>query len=167
MHFLKYFSSRFFPFTYLLVGLVSFHSCGAPRTVINVKLKEFACCFPISSVNSATWYSQFTFILFGWQESHIHSLMNVLRYCNLDESLQEEDSLVCHNGLERLYKTKELDYMSYIVLRMFENTEVSNFLCLKVATLWNLPVFDSLMLDWAIENLCYFNFWPLQNNLNC
>lgn len=53
--------------------------------------------------------------------------MNVLRYCNLDESLQGEDSLVCDNGLERLYKTKELDYMSYIVLRMFENTEVCNF----------------------------------------
>ena len=50
--------------------------------------------------------------------------MNVLRYCNLDESLQGEDSLVCQNALERLYKTKELDYMSYIVLRMFENTEV-------------------------------------------
>lgn len=53
--------------------------------------------------------------------------MNVLRYCNLDESLQGEDSLVCYNALERLYKTKELDYMSYIVLRMFENTEVCNF----------------------------------------
>ncbi|XP_062151257.1 inositol hexakisphosphate and diphosphoinositol-pentakisphosphate kinase VIP1-like isoform X6 [Alnus glutinosa] len=63
--------------------------------------------------------------LYFTSESHIHSLMNVLRYCNLDESLQEEDSLVCHNGLERLYKTKELDYMSYIVLRMFENTEVA------------------------------------------
>lgn len=50
--------------------------------------------------------------------------MNVLRYCNLDESLQGEDSLVCHSALERLYKTKELDYMSYIVLRMFENTAV-------------------------------------------
>ncbi|XLS56387.1 hypothetical protein HN51_006142 [Arachis hypogaea] len=56
--------------------------------------------------------------------NHIHSLMNVLRYCNLDESLQEEESLVCHNALDLLYKTKELDYMSYIVLRMFENTEV-------------------------------------------
>ncbi|XP_016194207.1 inositol hexakisphosphate and diphosphoinositol-pentakisphosphate kinase VIP2-like isoform X1 [Arachis ipaensis] len=56
--------------------------------------------------------------------NHIHSLMNVLRYCNLDESLQEEESLVCHNALDRLYKTKELDYMSYIVLRMFENTQV-------------------------------------------
>uniref|UniRef100_A0A2P2LZR2 Inositol hexakisphosphate and diphosphoinositol-pentakisphosphate kinase n=1 Tax=Rhizophora mucronata TaxID=61149 RepID=A0A2P2LZR2_RHIMU len=63
--------------------------------------------------------------LYFTSESHIHSLMNVLRYCNLDESLQEEDSLVCHNALERLYKTKELDYMSYIVLRMFENTEVA------------------------------------------
>ncbi|XP_062106712.1 inositol hexakisphosphate and diphosphoinositol-pentakisphosphate kinase VIP2-like isoform X4 [Humulus lupulus] len=63
--------------------------------------------------------------LYFTSESHIHSLMNVLRYCNLDESLQEEDSLVCHSALERLHKTKELDYMSYIVLRMFENTEVA------------------------------------------
>ncbi|KAL6994256.1 Inositol hexakisphosphate and diphosphoinositol-pentakisphosphate kinase vip2, partial [Sarracenia purpurea var. burkii] len=63
--------------------------------------------------------------LYFTSESHIHSLMNVLRYCNLDESLQGEDSLFCHSALERLYKTKELDYMSYIVLRMFENTEVA------------------------------------------
>ena len=63
--------------------------------------------------------------MFDCQESHIHSLMNVLRYCNLDESLQGEDSLVCDNALERLLRTKELDYMSYIVMRMFENTEVS------------------------------------------
>ncbi|KAJ8754851.1 hypothetical protein K2173_015363 [Erythroxylum novogranatense] len=63
--------------------------------------------------------------LYFTSESHIHSLMNVLRYCNLDESLQGEESLVCHTALERLHKTKELDYMSYIVLRMFENTEVA------------------------------------------
>ncbi|XP_011655987.1 inositol hexakisphosphate and diphosphoinositol-pentakisphosphate kinase VIP2 isoform X2 [Cucumis sativus] len=63
--------------------------------------------------------------LYFTSESHIHSLMNVIRYCNLDESLIDEDSLVCHNALERLLKTKELDYMSYIVLRMFENTEVA------------------------------------------
>ncbi|XP_031488544.1 inositol hexakisphosphate and diphosphoinositol-pentakisphosphate kinase VIP2-like isoform X2 [Nymphaea colorata] len=63
--------------------------------------------------------------LYFTSESHIHSLMNVLRYCNMDDSLQGEASLVCDNALERLYKTKELDYMSYIVLRMFENTEVS------------------------------------------
>ncbi|CAL0321760.1 unnamed protein product [Lupinus luteus] len=63
--------------------------------------------------------------LYFTSESHIHSLMNVFRYCNLDESLQGEESLVCHNALERLCKTRELDYMSYIVLRMFENTEVA------------------------------------------
>ncbi|KAL2487377.1 Phosphoglycerate mutase-like family protein [Abeliophyllum distichum] len=63
--------------------------------------------------------------LYFTSESHIHSLMNVLRYCNLDESLQGEASLVCDNALERLFRTKELDYMSYIVLRMFENTEVA------------------------------------------
>ncbi len=50
--------------------------------------------------------------------------MNVLRYCNFDESMDGEESLVCKNALDNLFKTRELDYMSYIVLRMFENTEV-------------------------------------------
>ncbi|KAI4387776.1 hypothetical protein MLD38_000179 [Melastoma candidum] len=63
--------------------------------------------------------------LYFTSESHIHSVMNVLRYCNLDESLQGEESLISRSGLDRLYKTKELDYMSYIVLRMFENVEVN------------------------------------------
>ncbi|GAU35279.1 hypothetical protein TSUD_274810 [Trifolium subterraneum] len=63
--------------------------------------------------------------LYFTSESHIHSLMNVLRYCNLDESLQGEESLVSNNALDRLCQTKELDYMSYIVMRMFENTEVA------------------------------------------
>lgn len=51
-------------------------------------------------------------------------MMNVLRYCNLDESLHGEEGLVSQSSLEKLFKTRELDYMSYIVLRMFENTEV-------------------------------------------
>lgn len=59
--------------------------------------------------------------------------MNVLRYCNLDESLQGEASLVCQSALERLFKTRELDYMSYIVFRMFENTEVSSFIVFQDA----------------------------------
>jgi inositol hexakisphosphate/diphosphoinositol-pentakisphosphate kinase len=50
--------------------------------------------------------------------------MNVIRYCNLDESLNGQESLVCRSSLYQLFKTRELDYMSYIVLRMFENTEV-------------------------------------------
>ncbi|EMS68701.1 Inositol hexakisphosphate and diphosphoinositol-pentakisphosphate kinase 1 [Triticum urartu] len=61
--------------------------------------------------------------LYFTSESHIHSLMNVLRYCYLDESLNGEESLICKNASDHLFKTKELDYMSYIVLRMFENTE--------------------------------------------
>ncbi|KAK8716149.1 hypothetical protein V6N13_043467 [Hibiscus sabdariffa] len=63
--------------------------------------------------------------LYFTSESHIHSLMNVIRYCNLDESLQGEDGLVSRHALQHLYKTKELDYMSHIVIRMFENTEVA------------------------------------------
>ncbi|XP_030447187.1 inositol hexakisphosphate and diphosphoinositol-pentakisphosphate kinase VIP2-like isoform X2 [Syzygium oleosum] len=62
--------------------------------------------------------------LYFTSESHIHSMMNVLRYCNLDESLEGEESLLSNSALQRLYRTKELDYMSYIVLRMFENIEV-------------------------------------------
>ncbi|XP_078429870.1 inositol hexakisphosphate and diphosphoinositol-pentakisphosphate kinase VIP2-like isoform X2 [Wolffia australiana] len=62
--------------------------------------------------------------LYFTSESHIHSVMNVLRYCNLDEALQGEESLICHHALERLHRVRELDYMSYIVLRMLENTEV-------------------------------------------
>ncbi|KAF8010844.1 hypothetical protein BT93_J1478 [Corymbia citriodora subsp. variegata] len=62
--------------------------------------------------------------LYFTSESHIHSLMNVLRYCNLDESLEGEESLLSNSALQRLYRTKELDYMSYIVMRMFENVEV-------------------------------------------
>ncbi|PAN28180.1 hypothetical protein PAHAL_5G136600 [Panicum hallii] len=62
--------------------------------------------------------------LYFTSESHIHSLMNVIRYCNLDESLNGQESLVCRSSLYQLFKTRELDYMSYIVLRMFENTEV-------------------------------------------
>ncbi|RZC93216.1 hypothetical protein C5167_028947 [Papaver somniferum] len=64
--------------------------------------------------------------LYFTSESHIHSLMNVLRYCNLDESLQGEESLVSGSALERVFKTRELDYMSYVVLRMFENIEAED-----------------------------------------
>ncbi|TVU34900.1 hypothetical protein EJB05_16756 [Eragrostis curvula] len=62
--------------------------------------------------------------LYFTSESHIHSLMNVLRYCNLDDSLNGEEGLVCKSALNKLFRTRELDYISYIVLRMFENTEV-------------------------------------------
>lgn len=64
--------------------------------------------------------------------------MNVLRYCNLDDSLLGEDSLVCDNALERLYRTKELDYMSYLVLRMFENTEVGIIVDVNLCSMFQI-----------------------------
>lgn len=66
--------------------------------------------------------------------------MNVLRYCNLDESLHGEDSPVCQSAMERLFETKELDYMSHIVIRLFENTEVRNLSFCKVTKylIWQL-----------------------------
>jgi inositol hexakisphosphate/diphosphoinositol-pentakisphosphate kinase len=67
--------------------------------------------------------------------------MNILRYCNLDESLNGEESLVCRSSLDLLFKTRELDYMSYIVLRMFENTEVLVFLVICSFIFVLLPFF--------------------------
>lgn len=58
------------------------------------------------------------------QESHIHSLINVLRYCYLDDSFQGEAGLVSNDALLRVFQIKELDYMTHVVLRMYENTEV-------------------------------------------
>ncbi|CAM6033233.1 unnamed protein product [Sphagnum compactum] len=55
-------------------------------------------------------------------ESHIHSLTNILWYCHLDDSLKGEPGLVSNEGLQRISKIKELDYLTHIVLRMFENT---------------------------------------------
>lgn len=82
--------------------------------------------------------------------------MNVLRYCNLDESLQEEDSLVWNNALDRLYRTKELDYMSYIVLRLFENTEVGNLVWYNGALWlsWVLPLAKEQVLRVHVNRLC-------------
>ncbi|KAL3676691.1 hypothetical protein R1sor_026639 [Riccia sorocarpa] len=62
--------------------------------------------------------------LYFTSESHIHALINVLRYCNLDESLSGESSLVSNEALLRLFETQELDYLTHVVLRMYENTAV-------------------------------------------
>ncbi|KAJ7538636.1 hypothetical protein O6H91_11G057700 [Diphasiastrum complanatum] len=63
--------------------------------------------------------------LYFTSESHIHSLINVLRYCHLDESLQGEPGLVTNAALLRIHETKELDYLTHVVLRMYENTAVT------------------------------------------
>ena len=60
------------------------------------------------------------------QESHIHSVVNVLRYCFLDEKKPGGVSLVSEHALHRLFECKELDYLTHVVIRMYENMEVSN-----------------------------------------
>ncbi|KAI7731148.1 hypothetical protein M8C21_006556, partial [Ambrosia artemisiifolia] len=91
--------------------------------------------------------------LYFTSESHIHSLMNVLRYCNLDESLHGEDGLLSDSALERLLKTKELDYMSYIVLRMFENTEKTDVEAASLHQEHTLPIMGPERLQEAGEYL--------------
>jgi inositol hexakisphosphate/diphosphoinositol-pentakisphosphate kinase len=62
--------------------------------------------------------------LYFTSESHIHSLINVIRYCQLDESLKGEPGLIANEGLKRIFETKELDYLTHFVFRMYENTAI-------------------------------------------
>lgn len=70
-------------------------------------------------------------------ESHIHSLVNVLRFGHLHPAnnphtdrddgaeIQEQHSpLLSEAGLQLLDNTKELDYLTHIVFRMYENKSV-------------------------------------------
>jgi inositol hexakisphosphate/diphosphoinositol-pentakisphosphate kinase len=42
----------------------------------------------------------------------------------LDDSLKGELGLVSNEGLQRIFEIKELDYLTHIVFRMYENTSV-------------------------------------------
>ena len=41
----------------------------------------------------------------------------------MDDS-QEEEGLIPDKGMHRIFETKELDYLTHIVMRMFENKAV-------------------------------------------
>ncbi|KAJ9510909.1 hypothetical protein QJQ45_027864 [Haematococcus lacustris] len=56
-------------------------------------------------------------------ESHIHSLVNVFRFASLREGY-EGPPLVAGSGQELLDSTPEFDYLTHIVLRMYENKAV-------------------------------------------
>eukprot|EP00667_Euglena_gracilis_P000680 EG_transcript_680 len=59
--------------------------------------------------------------LYFTSESHIHALVNVFRYAHVDRpELEEGPTLVGPEGLELLSQTPELDYLSNIVLRLWE-----------------------------------------------
>ena len=46
----------------------------------------------------------------------------------MDDS-QEEEGLIPDKGMHRIFETKELDYLTHIVMRMYENTAVSGISC--------------------------------------
>ncbi|KAK9917336.1 hypothetical protein WJX75_003277 [Coccomyxa subellipsoidea] len=56
-------------------------------------------------------------------ESHMHSLINVLRFAHLSRETAAE-SLLSDVAQEMLRNTTELDYMTHIVFRMYENKRV-------------------------------------------
>jgi inositol hexakisphosphate/diphosphoinositol-pentakisphosphate kinase len=71
-------------------------------------------------------------------ESHCHALVNVLRYCGLcpaTDSMCSSDSVSEHGtdgipivgegGQRLLHSVSELDYMTHIVFRMFENKKLA------------------------------------------
>ena len=57
-------------------------------------------------------------------ESHCHSLVNVIRYCQLGLGVDAE-GLVSEMGQHRLHEALELDYMTHIVFRMFERKSLA------------------------------------------
>jgi hypothetical protein len=57
-------------------------------------------------------------------ESHCHSLVNVLRYCQLGLGAEFQQGLLSEVGQRLLQETSELDYMTHIVFRMFERKKL-------------------------------------------
>lgn len=57
-------------------------------------------------------------------ESHIHSLLNVLRFCHLRPGCPGSSDLVNPEGQDLLDHTPEFDYLTHIVIRMYENKQV-------------------------------------------
>ena len=58
-------------------------------------------------------------------ESHIHSLLNVLRYCHLELETCDENPLIGPEGETRLEQAIEKDYLTQIVFQLYENKRVA------------------------------------------
>lgn len=61
-------------------------------------------------------------------ESHIHGLINVLSYGHLFKHNKASARMVSKEQQLFLEDTPEYDYLSHVVLRMFESTRVSSSL---------------------------------------
>ena len=62
--------------------------------------------------------------LYFTSESHLHTLLNVLRY-----PAEDEVGIIDKDGLELLNEISELSYLTQIVFRLFEDCEKSAFHC--------------------------------------
>ncbi|KAK9799737.1 hypothetical protein WJX73_006464 [Symbiochloris irregularis] len=60
-------------------------------------------------------------------ESHVHSLVNVLRFSHLDPDTgtAKGEGLLSEEAMQMLHDATELDYLTHIVFRMYENTRVA------------------------------------------
>lgn len=56
-------------------------------------------------------------------ESHCHSLINVLRYCQLGSG--DGEGCIGEDGQKVLRQAEELDYMTQVIFRMFENKKLA------------------------------------------
>lgn len=55
-------------------------------------------------------------------ESHIHSLVNVLRFCHLRDAQSLEEPRLCSiDASTEIHNLPELDYLSHIIIRLYEN----------------------------------------------
>lgn len=55
--------------------------------------------------------------LYFTSESHMHTLLNVLRYPGPDDT-----PIICQNGLDLMDSIPEINYLSQIVIRLFEDS---------------------------------------------
>ncbi|ACO62675.1 predicted protein, partial [Micromonas commoda] len=62
--------------------------------------------------------------LYFTSESHIHSLLNVLKYCNLEAFTKTNPPSLVSHRLETLGGIGDLDYLTHIVFRMYECFDV-------------------------------------------
>lgn len=62
--------------------------------------------------------------LYFTSESHMHALVNVLRIAALEEGHDENGLILSGDGQSTLDGTSELDYLSHLVMRMFERPQL-------------------------------------------
>lgn len=61
--------------------------------------------------------------LYFTSESHLHTLLNVLRFHSSDDEAKKAKPILSKSGIETVCAAPELCYLTQIVMRLFENTK--------------------------------------------